>query len=333
MSAPDQIPPLEAAALEWLLERADGFSAERARDFAAWLAADPRHAAAFARLERSHELLATLPEFREEVEAAFPPVVAPRAARSVRSWLAFGGLAAALALGAFGWSRFSGDFLAPRYATSTDARRTVTLRDGTVVELNTATRVRIQFSATERRVDLTAGEAHFSVARDAARPFVVTAGTVAVRAVGTTFNVRHAPAAVEVVVVEGQVEVKPSSASSPAAVSPAPRLQAGQRILVPSAASAPAPQVEPVDAETIRATLRWQPSLAEFDEEPLREVVARFNRRNRLQLVLAPELGDRRIAGMFALDQAEAFARLLERDGDIVAEPRGAHEIVLRHRW
>jgi transmembrane sensor len=191
----------------------------------------------------------------------------------------------------------------------------------------------------ERRVELESGEAHFAVARDRERPFVVHAGTVAVRAVGTAFNVRHAPAAVEVVVVEGQVEVRPTpaatgvAASLPVAQPPAPRLQAGERLVVRSDVSAPAPHVEPLDAEAIRATLRWQPSLAEFNEEPLREVVARFNRRNRLQLLLdAPALGERRIAGVFALDQAEAFVRLLERDGDIVADRRTENEIILRSR-
>jgi transmembrane sensor len=71
--------------------------------------------------------------------------------------------------------------------------------------------------------------------------------------------------------------------------------------------------------------------LADFAEAPLSEVVARFNARNRVQLTLADaELGTRRIGGTFALDEAEAFVRLLERDGEIVAERRGETEILLR---
>jgi transmembrane sensor len=71
--------------------------------------------------------------------------------------------------------------------------------------------------------------------------------------------------------------------------------------------------------------------VAEFSEEPLGDILARFNRRNRLQLTLDdPGLGARRIAGVFALDQPEAFVRLLERDGDVAAERRGATEIHLR---
>ena len=68
-----------------------------------------------------------------------------------------------------------------------------------------------------------------------------------------------------------------------------------------------------------------------FSDVPLRDVLARFNARNVTQLTLADdELGPRKIGGTFALDQAEAFARLLAQDGDIALERRGENEIVLR---
>jgi ferric-dicitrate binding protein FerR (iron transport regulator) len=69
----------------------------------------------------------------------------------------------------------------------------------------------------------------------------------------------------------------------------------------------------------------------EFADVPLGDVVARFNTRSQLQLVVDdPELASRRIGGTFALDQAEAFVRLLERDGAIVGERRNENEIHLR---
>jgi transmembrane sensor len=167
------------------------------------------------------------------------------------------------------------------------------LEDGSTLELNGATRVRVRFSAEERHVQLDAGEANFVVAKDTARPFVVYAGDVSLRAVGTAFNVRHGSnGAVEVIVTEGQVRV--SSAS-------------------------------------LREALQWQSILAEFADVPLADVVTRFNTRSQIQLIVEdPELASRRIGGTFALDQAEAFVRLLERDGTIVGERRNENEIHLR---
>ena len=94
---------------------------------------------------------------------------------------------------------------------------------------------------------------------------------------------------------------------------------------------APPPTVEQVDPAALRAALAWQSRLADFAEAPLADVIARFNTRSLVQLFLAdPALADRRIGGTFALDEAEAFVRLLERDGEIIGERRGETEIHLR---
>ena len=70
--------------------------------------------------------------------------------------------------------------------------------------------------------------------------------------------------------------------------------------------------------------LAWQRRATDFSDTPLAEVAARFNRHNALQIVIAePTLGARRIGGMFALDDVEAFVRLLERDGIIRTERHG----------
>jgi transmembrane sensor len=196
------------------------------------------------------------------------------------------------------------------------------------LELNAASAVRVHFSTAERRVSLEAGEAHFAVVHDAARPFVVNAGGVSVRAVGTAFNVRYAADGIEITVVEGKVRVGQGGLDSSAAAE-APLVAAGERLVIPK--QAPSPAVEKISPETLRQALAWQSRLVEFAEAPLTEVVARFNARNRLQLLIADaELGQRRIGGTFALDEADAFVRLLERDGEIVAERRGNTEILLR---
>ncbi len=326
---------LEDAAIGWLTERDDGFTPAREREFAQWLRADPRHAATIARLEQTLGLLGELPSYRAEINTAFhrasPVVPFPSAPEVHRGWrrAAWAGAAAALLLGTVASWQFLRPVAETRYATTAAGYERARLADGSTLELNAATAVRVQFTAAERRVELDAGEAHFSVAHDESRPFIVSAGSVAVRAVGTAFNVRHAAdGAVEVTVTEGKVRVGQAGPASSAAET-APLVAAGERVVLPR--RAPAPVVQKVAPDALRAALAWQGRLADFAEAPLGDVVARFNARSRVQLILAdPELADRRVGGTFALDEAEAFVRLLERDGEIVGERRGGTEIHLR---
>ena len=334
---------IEDAAITWLTERDDGFSPAREREFAQSLRIDPRHAATVARLEQTLGLLGELPAFRSEINTAFdraapvvafPPATAepPALAPAPRRWsraLAWAGLAAALTFGSFvGWRA-----LQPpceiHFTTTVAGYERARLDDGSTLELNAASAVRVQFTAAERHVKLESGEAHFAVAHDTARPFIVSAGPIAVRAVGTAFNVRYATGGdIEVTVTEGKVRIGQSGPSSSAAES-APLVSAGQRIVLPH--HAPPPAVEKIDPATLRAALAWQSRLADFAEAPLADVIARFNARSRIQLFLADEkLADRRIGGTFALDEAEAFVRLLERDGEIIGERRSETEIHLR---
>lgn len=102
---------------------------------------------------------------------------------------------------------------------SVPARRV--LEDGSVVELKDDAELALAFTDGVRRVILRRGEAHFAVAKNPNRPFVVEAGGIEVRAVGTAFAVRHRARAIEVVVTEGRVAVEESGVGSLGAVEPA----------------------------------------------------------------------------------------------------------------
>jgi transmembrane sensor len=322
---------IEAEAMAWLAEREEGFAPGRAAAFEAWRRRDARHAATVAELEQVLVQLDGLAARREEVNAHFnrvspspPPGQNTPAPVPIFPWwrpVAWSGLAAALVLGAFLGFRALPSSRSPetRYTTTTAGYERARLADGSTLELNTASAARVQFTAAERRVELESGEAHFEVAHDTARPFVVNAGGVAVRAVGTAFNVRFVSGAVEVTVTEGKVAVGPAMSSGGATL-----VAANQRLALPLAAAAPANAIESLAPADVRAVLAWQRRVTDFSDTPLSEVTARFNRHNSLQLVVAdPALGSRRIGGMFALDDAEAFVRLLERDGIIRAERQG----------
>ena len=356
--SPDELDAIEQTAADWLTERAEGLSSARDRTFARWCRADPRHAAAVARLEETCALLGDLPLIRAELQpvvefpAGTPTTLPPPAPPARVAWLRLAvGLAAALALtalGAWQWSRTHP--ATQHYATSAGGYERVLLTDGSLIELNASTKVRVQLAPSERRITLASGEAHFTVAHDKARPFIVTAGHVAVRAVGTAFNVRHATTAVEVLVTEGKVDVGPARAAVPSGREPqkgervppsgSPTLlSAYERLLVPDLAprlassaqtGAALPAVEKISPELVRTALGWQERKLVFADTSLREVVAQFNRRNRLQIILADDtLAERPVGGTFAADNVEGFVRLLEKGLPIRIERRSEFEIVL----
>ena len=326
---------IETAAAEWLVERDAGFPPGRASAFAAWCAADPRHEAAVLRTECALDLIGEMPAIRAPLAARLAEetkIVRPAFFR-VPGWSA--GLAAALTLAAVVWWTFPSPAPATQhYATAPTRQQQIALVDGSVMNLNVGTDVQVALTPAARRVTLTAGEAHFAVAHDTARPFIVSAGGVSVRAVGTAFSVRLGEHGVEVLVTEGKVEIARDDAdSTPAPALPAahPLLVAGERTLIARDTTPADAQVERVSTDALQAAVRWHSQVMTFTNLPLRDAVTLFNRRNTQQLILADAaLGERKIGGTFAADQVEAFVRLLAQDGDIAVERRAATEIVLR---
>ncbi|MBI5689053.1 MAG: FecR domain-containing protein [Verrucomicrobia bacterium] len=330
------LPPeaLEAAAACWLSLRDRGMSPEETAAFLRWLQQDPRHGEVFAELEltwRQFDRLAAVPA---PVARHDPDLLRPRPRRrrpfGIR-W-ALAGAAAALAVAGLA-------VLAPRPArpvteTEVGAFRRFDLPDGSVAQLNTDSALEVAFAPAERRVRVVRGEVFFAVAKDPSRPFLVEAGPVTVRAVGTAFNVRHRADAVEVLVTEGRVAVgSAGAADAPAAGAPrAAELAAGDRAtvaIIAGRAAPGAPAVEQVAASARQRALAWQERRLEFDDVPLAEVVREFNRYNPRQLVIADSvLGGRRFSGVFRTDGQEPFVRLLESGFGVRAEVRD-REILL----
>jgi transmembrane sensor len=345
---PSEAEAIAATAAAWLAQRDDGFTPEQAAAFAAWRSADVRHEAAAQRLEAAWSALQQLREYRPAaVRHPDRDVLASVRERRRRPALAGLGRLAAMAAvltlvlaGWYGWERRE----RTRFATTIDGYQRVLLADGSVAELNGDTELDVRYSADERRVRLRRGEAHFSVARNSVRPFVVEARGVAVRAVGTAFNVRLDAERVDVLVTQGRVEVAP--ALPPAGRGEAPvrdvppratQLAANERVSVslprepgPVSLVAP-PVVEKVAPAAIREALAWQGPRLVFTDTPLAEVIAQFNRRNAVQIELArPDMGALPIGGSFRAENVDAFVRLLASGGDIVAERPEPHRIVLR---
>lgn len=337
---------VELQAADWVVKQDQGLTPQQEREFAAWLSADERHAEVFA------ELVETWGRIGELREPVTPPVAMPvattgvergsgRPARSGKIiWLsAVPAAAAAIAFfSIITWRPTdSAEPFAMTAATEVGGLRKLALPDGSVVQLNTDSAVAVQFSKETRRVQLVRGEAHFQVTKNPSRPFIVSASAVAVRAVGTAFDVRLRPESVEVLVTEGRVRVNDSVKGHSLLASPAtgdsePLLVAGQRAVVSLATAvvtAPAAVVAVAPVEMGQA-LAWQSRRLEFVATPLAAIVAEFNRYNRHKLVIADaRLATRRFGGTFSAGDCEELVRLLEADFGVVAE-RGPDETKLR---
>ena len=329
----------EACAARWVVRGREGLGPAEERKLAAWLAADPAHGEVYGRLAAMAGVLQRARAAGVGGAILAEVTARERKRRNRRRTVAAVGGAAACAVFAFLWT---GRTPLPEGRAPTMAARSLEpirrLPDGSIVELNTGADLVVDYGATLRRVTLRRGEALFRVEKDAARPFVVQAGNVAVRAVGTAFSVRLEGNSLEVLVTEGKVAVVDASAGhtllpTGAADETAPGVAAGQRVKI-GEATGPAPKaagVEAVAAPEVAARLAWRISRLEFAGISLAEAVAQINRVNAVQISLADEaMGRLRISGRFAPDDPATFARLAAASFGLAADDRGDGRIVLQ---
>jgi transmembrane sensor len=228
-----------------------------------------------------------------------------------RRWTAGLALAATVAaLGVFLTFFFSAQVI----ETGRAERRSVTLADGSVLQIDPESRLRIRLQKHQRDVSLERGRALFRVAHDHERPFLVHAGATLVRAVGTQFGVEQAREGVVVTVAEGKVAVDRGDTNGsvlpPAGGSRAAEvlLTAGQQVIVPR--RGPAAAVRSVDTDR---ELAWVAGRLVFDNESVSDVIEEFNRYNVVQLhVASPALAQRSVSGVFDASEPESFIGFMQ---------------------
>ena len=250
------------------------------------------------------------------------PILALRSSSHLRPWF-FTSVAASLTVViAYLWvtHTVSGP---TTFSTSIGGFQRVVLEDKSAIELNTDSEVRVSLRPQLRRVELVHGEASFEVAHDAVRPFIVSAGRTAVRAVGTKFNVRRLDDSVEVTVDEGKVAVgEPSLLESKddLLTISIPLVIAGQYAL----ASGSHVQLKQLPKGEMARKLSWHNQMLIFDGDSLADVAEQFNRYNRRQLVITdPRLATLRIGGYFRPTNLDAFINVLQSDFGISVNPDG----------
>jgi transmembrane sensor len=215
------------------------------------------------------------------------------------------------------------------YTTGTGEQRSLMLEDGSSIELDSRSRLKVRYSKTERSVELLEGQAFFSVAKNPSRPFIVTTGDTHVRAVGTQFDVYLKKSGTVVTVIEGKVAVNDAQPDPPEVGGPftttahraSQVLSAGEQLTVTSVGVA-APK--PVNLTT---TMAWTERKLVFDSTPLLEVVEEFNRYNRQQLVIREaELSNTHVTGVFSSTDSSTmieflrkrFGVTMSRSGDVI---------------
>jgi len=337
--------------------------------FLDWLAVSAEHVRAFLEIFETYRRLGTMdPQKQIQIEALLQnrsaeviriygtPECTPAAPAAPvlrphrrRVWA----LLAAVAFAAVAASLFSvfDVFGSPVYTTAVGEQRTCKLQDGSMVYLNTDSRLEVEFTKAVRGVRLVRGEALFVVEHDTRRPFIVTSGDARVRAVGTQFDVKTLGDATDVAVVEGVVQVTVTDANSrgPSPVSGSSnarlrassgttetadptasplvrplRLAAGERVKVAGG------RVAGEHASTdVADVMLWRQRRLKFRDTSLAEAAAEFNRYNDVQIVVDASVpDDKRLTGIFDADRPQSFVLYAAKDDGLVVEPAGHHWII-----
>ncbi len=295
------------AAFDWLM-RAEANPGDPALAAAlrAWLGADTAHAQAFDQVCRTWHaaphLQATLADPRPPASSRRPPTrPGPRLSR--RQVLAgAGAMAAGLALyaGTGAPRRLFADI-----ATATGEFRTVTLEDGTHVHMDTATAIRLDFAGPDRRAALLGGRAYFDVARDAGRPFAVTAGPAEVTVIGTRFDLRLDDDSLSVAVEHGRVAVGMAGRR----LTPDDGLVGGDSLRIDLTTRAARRAATDPGTDTA-----WRDGRLEVEDWSIAQVLAELDRYHRGVILLGDAaFGRHRVSGSFDLTRPDQAARSVAR--------------------
>lgn len=289
--------PVVDQALEWVLKRQAGEVDQEALN--AWLAEGADRRGAFARVLALHECPALTVASAQSAPTS-PPVEAIRHAPATarRSPLLPLALAASIAaavvvplLGSDGLLDLQAD-----YRTAAGEIVAIDLPDGSRMQMNSQTAVRLDFEAGRRAVRLLEGEAYFEVAHDAARPFTVTGGYGTVTVTGTAFDVARGDAEDVVHLESGRVVLtRDGEQSSPVAMTP------GQTAAVDRTRIAFLPQGDN------ESRLAWREGWIQLSAVPLRDALLEIGRHTDLTIVTLPAAAlDIPVSGSFRIAEADA---------------------------
>ena len=212
--------------------------------------------------------------------------------------------------------------------TALGEERRITLADGSRLDLAPDSLVSTRFTLAQRNVQLIRGQAFFSVAHGALRPFIVHAKSLTVTAVGTEFDVRISPSGTAVTIGAGRVTVAPDvegAGSHPRSGREILRASVGQRVTFSH--SAQRLSVATVDPKVAGA---WRGGTLLFVGEPLEDVINAVNRYNAPPIVLAPAFQQTRFTGTVAPSKVGDWLKALEQIYPVEVVDQGTDGVLIR---
>ncbi len=333
-------------ASEWLARLDRGLTSTEHNALEQWLLADPEHLAVLSAMAKLWDKMDTLSRL-----AYIVPHQKPKRAAGPH-WLAMAAALLVVMVSAGAWflqsssvpdevaSTVSTGGGAGVYETAVGQQSKVELADGTVVSINTNSRVQVRYGNTERLLFLDRGEIHITVAHDTARPLTVFAGDRMVQALGTAFSVKFDDSStIELVVTDGRVKVgvRPprsntsasaeAEASAMAVNAEAMLVERGERIML----GASNEQIELVTPEDIEVELSWREGNLVFRGESLDAVAIEIGRYTPVEFVIMDEdLKKVRVAGLFKASDVKGFLATLEANFNIDHERLEGDRVLLR---
>lgn len=315
----------EDEAVGWLVDFDNLTEVEQAR-FRAWLDERPENRTAFEKVERDWRRL-------DVVSALATDRPDPRVVdkwlwrRRLRRYYLPVAAAASIAAIALIFALAPQPGYEAELRTAIGEHRRIVLPDESVVTLNTNSAAVVDYTVDERQVRLVRGEAHFSIAPAASRPFSVVTGFGTVRAVGTAFNVYLKNEIVEVTVTEGVVEVLPDAADPPggaavAAERAAPeKVHEGQRIEYRETIRT----VSRIDPSELARRLAWQDGMLDFQDDTLAEVIAEAGRYFETRITIEdPAINELQVTGYLRAGDVDTLLELIDSDDRITVRRVGA---------
>ncbi len=313
----------EEEAAEWLMRLDDGGeSTEERAQFNRWLSASEQNIQAYRRIAELWGNLDQLEELNDHLAAnklGNRNLGHPERRHFVSMAASF--IAVAL-VGFLGFQVLNSEQVYEGYfVTALGERRTVDLPDGSLIELNTASAVRVFINEAVRNIRLEEGEAYFDVAKDPSRPFSVLTESGTVKAVGTAFSVRLGLDGVNVTVREGTVQLL---SANPPNVEAFDIVESKTETLAEVSAGQQAQfkekihKIEPVAADTLDRKLAWRNGMLAFAGEPLSEVVLEVSRYTGVSIDIEDDtLAATPVAGHFRIGQVDAMLDALQLMGGI----------------
>jgi len=309
---------IRVEAADWILKQrmASAWPEEDRQALKAWQAQSTAHILAYLRLEAAWKQTDRLAALRSPMR---PAAVQSRLNRKIVVRATASMVAAALLVAA-GANYYLSPNRGRMFSTGIGEHQRVTLGDGSLVELNTSTTLRLAADGSTRTVYLEKGEAYFRITHDAAHPFVVIAGNRRIIDVGTAFVVRRELKKLSVALVEGRARFDTPADQSSQAI----ELKPGDEVV----ATARGIERRTRTVGQLNTELGWRHGNLVFYGTTLAAAAEEFNRYNTVKLVVAdPKAGQLKINGTFAANNARAFVdatqivlglKLEDRNGEIV---------------